>query len=75
MTAIEPAKTLSGVPETAPARRGASAGAVAAVLLLALAPFALDPASLNTLGRIIYFALLAASLDISPDEEQAGPAG
>ena len=64
MTAIEPAKTLSGVPETARAGRGASAGAAAAVLLLALAPFALDPASLNTLGRIIYFALLAASLDL-----------
>ena len=29
-----------------------------------LAPFALDPASLGTLGRIIYFALLAASLDL-----------
>ena len=24
----------------------------------------LDPASLNTLGRIVYFALLAASLDL-----------
>jgi branched-chain amino acid transport system permease protein len=43
--------------------RGRVAGAAAA-LLLALAPFALDPGTLNTLGRIVYYALLAASLDL-----------
>jgi branched-chain amino acid transport system permease protein len=43
--------------------RGRLAGAAAA-LLLALAPFALDPGTLNTLGRIVYYALLAASLDL-----------
>jgi branched-chain amino acid transport system permease protein len=45
------------------ATRGRLAG-VAAALLLALAPFALDPGTLNTLGRIVYYALLAASLDL-----------
>ena len=35
-----------------------------AVVLLALAPFVLDPATLGTLGRILYYALLAASLDL-----------
>jgi branched-chain amino acid transport system permease protein len=34
------------------------------VLLLALAPFVLAPPELGTLGRILYYALLAASLDI-----------
>ena len=42
---------------------GVAAGMIAA-LLLGLAPFVLDPASLGTLGRIVYFALLAASLDL-----------
>jgi branched-chain amino acid transport system permease protein len=67
VTVTEPPPTLSAVPEAAPRARlgaaGVAAGLVAAVLL-GLAPFALDPASLNTLGRIVYFALLAASLDL-----------
>jgi branched-chain amino acid transport system permease protein len=57
----------ASVPEAPPrlrAGRSAAVAWVAAGLLLALAPFALDPAALNTLGRIVYFALLAASLDL-----------
>lgn len=65
MTVAEP--STAAVPAAAPMRRpggvGIAAGLIAA-LLLVLAPFALDPASLGTLGRIIYFALLAASLDL-----------
>ena len=59
--------TESSVPEAPPRLRAGATGTAAgigAVLLLALAPFALDPATLNTLGRIVYFALLAASLDL-----------
>ena len=59
--------TESSIPEAPPRLRAGAAGPIAAAvagLLLALAPFALDPAALNTLGRIIYFALLAASLDL-----------
>jgi branched-chain amino acid transport system permease protein len=55
------------VPEARPRIRAGTSGTliwVATGLLLALAPFALDPSSLNTLGRIVYFALLAASLDL-----------
>jgi branched-chain amino acid transport system permease protein len=62
----EPA-TLSAIPEAAPRARFGTAGAaigLVAAALLGLAPFALDPAALNTLGRIVYFALLAASLDL-----------
>jgi branched-chain amino acid transport system permease protein len=57
----------ASVPEAPPRIRAGTSGTliwVAAGLLLALAPFALDPAALNTLGRIVYFALLAASLDL-----------
>jgi branched-chain amino acid transport system permease protein len=57
----------ASVPEARPRIRAGTSGTliwVAAGLLLALAPFALDPSSLNTLGRIVYFALLAASLDL-----------
>ncbi len=59
--------TESSIPEAPPRLRAGAAGPIAgavAGLLLALAPFVLDPAALNTLGRIIYFALLAASLDL-----------
>lgn len=57
----------TSVPEAPPRARAGGAGAAAGLvvaLLLALAPFALDPATLGTLGRIVYFALLAASLDL-----------
>ncbi len=59
--------SATSIPEAPPRFRAGASGAVAggaAALLLALAPFALDPAALNTLGRIVYFALLAASLDL-----------
>lgn len=67
MSVVETAAGVGRTPESAPARRGGRSGRLAglvAVLLLGLAPFVLDPASLNTLGRIVYFALLAASLDL-----------
>lgn len=44
-------------------RRG-TAASLLVMLLLVLAPFALEPGTLNTLGRIVYYALLAASLDL-----------
>ena len=59
--------TATSVPEAPPRARAGAAGAIAGVvaaLLLAFAPFALDPATLGTLGRIVYYALLAASLDL-----------
>jgi branched-chain amino acid transport system permease protein len=37
---------------------------IVAVVLLVFAPFALEPNQLNTLGRILYIGLLAASLDL-----------
>jgi branched-chain amino acid transport system permease protein len=45
-------------------RRRRIAPALLVFGLLALAPFFLPPAELSTLGRILYYALLAASLDL-----------
>ena len=58
--------TATSVPEAPPRVRAGAAtiAAAAAVALLALAPFVLEPAALGTLGRIVYYALLAASLDL-----------
>jgi len=45
-------------------RRKTAPVAGAVLVLLALAPFVLDPNQLNTLGRILYYGLLAAALDL-----------
>jgi branched-chain amino acid transport system permease protein len=67
VSAVETASAIDRTPDTGAApgdRRVGLLAGVTVVALLTLAPFALDPASLNTLGRIVYFALLAASLDL-----------
>ena len=64
MTATEPQRPRGAAP---PPRRRAGAGAPGVARRRSCScwrPFALDPAPLNTLGRIVYFALLAASLDL-----------
>jgi branched-chain amino acid transport system permease protein len=60
---VAPAEAGSTV--VAPAVRTGGLGPfLAALVLLALAPFVLDPSTLGTLARILYFALLAASLGL-----------
>jgi branched-chain amino acid transport system permease protein len=64
--ATEPAEAV-GVPAAAAAAPPRAGGRelglhAAALLLLALAPFVLDPGYLSTLGRILGYGLLAASL-------------
>lgn len=67
MTVMQSGTASPAVPEASSVPRGGGTGPVAGIVvavLLGLAPFVLDPASLGTLGRIVYFALLAASLDL-----------
>ena len=69
MAALEPSPTEEAEPPeraTGAARTPRRAAPIALVvfLLLAFAPFVLEPNQLNVLGRILYYGLLAASLDL-----------
>ena len=63
-TSAPPTESEPSASGAAPARRRAVPIAVAVLVLLAFAPFVLAPNELNTLGRILYYGLLAASLDL-----------
>jgi branched-chain amino acid transport system permease protein len=68
MSTAAPTSGAAGSATSALPRRTAGRAALAAyataTLLLVIAPFFLDPGQLGTLGRILYYALLAASLDL-----------
>ena len=69
MAALETSPAAEGdQPERSPGAarvpRRAAPIALAVLVLLALAPFVLEPNQLNVLGRILYYGLLAASLDL-----------